>query len=104
MWLDLRLREKVWLYEGGCRRGILVVMQEIDQSLKMERKPATTTRRNGILNLSATSCRIRIRELLLIRRENNRIISVKLVLQKMTAVMEISLSFLMAVRNLARIA
>ena len=37
-------------------------------------------KKKGISNLSATRCRIRIKELLLIRRENNRIISVKLVL------------------------
>ena len=79
------------------------MIQEVDRSLKIERIPATTAKRRGTLNLSATSCRIRIRELLLIRRENNQIILVKLVLEKITAVMDNSLSFLMVVPNLVRI-
>ena len=91
------------MFEGGHKRGILVVMQGVDQSLKIERRSTTIAKRRGKLNLSATSCRIRKRELPLIRRENNRIIPVKLVLRKRTTMMENYLSFLMAVPNLVRI-
>ena len=52
-------------------RGILVVMLGVSRSLKIETKAAITAKTKGTLNLSATSCRIRIRELLLIKRENN---------------------------------
>ena len=78
-----------------------MVMQEVDRSLKIDRQPETTAKRRGILNLSATSYKIRIREELLIRSANNQIILVKLVLQKMTKVMENSLSFLIVIPNLS---
>ena len=60
---------EVWLFEGGHMRGILMVMQRVGQSLKIKTKSATTAKRRGILNLSATTYRIRIRELLLVRRK-----------------------------------
>ena len=91
------------LFEEGQRKEILMVMRGTYRNPVIKTKLASTIRKMGTSNLSVISCRIRIRELLQIKRENNKKNLMKLMLQKMSIVMENSLLFLMTTPNLARI-
>ena len=68
-------------------RGIMVVIRRVDQNPKNRDIICRYCKKKDISNLNATSCRISIRKLLLIRRENNQKISVKPMLQKIITVM-----------------
>ena len=91
------------LFEEGHKKEILLVMQGADRNLKIKSKLASTVRKKGTSSLNVISCRIRIRELLQIKRENNQKNPMKPVLQKVRIMMENSLLFLMATPNLVRI-
>ena len=57
-----------------------MVMRGVDRNIVIKMKPIGTIRKRGTPNLNAISCRIRIRELLQIKRENNQKNPVKPVL------------------------
>ena len=71
MWLDLKLKQRALLFKGGHKKEILVVMRGADRNPVIKTKPTGIVRKMGTLNLNAISYRIRIRELLQIKRENN---------------------------------
>ena len=60
------------LFEEGQRKEILMVMRGTYRNPVIKTKLASTIRKMGTSNLSVISCRIRIRELLQIKRKNNR--------------------------------
>ena len=59
-----------------------------NQNPTIKTKSTSTVRKKGTLNLNVISCRIRIRKLLQIKRKNNQKNLVKLVLHKMSTLME----------------
>ena len=67
-----------------------------------ETRLETIARKRGASYLNVISCRIRIRELLN-KKGNNQKIPMKLVLQKISIVLETSYLFLIATPNLLRI-
>ena len=89
--------------QGRTQERILVVMRGANQIPIIKTKPTCDVRKRSTSNLNAISCKIRIRKLLQIRKENNQKIPVKPVLKKISTMMENSQLFLMATPNLARI-
>ena len=64
------------MFEEGNKREILMMIIGVGQSLQIRIKLVVTTKKD-ILNLSALSYKISIKELLHIKRENNWKIPVK---------------------------
>ena len=42
-----KAQEEGLVIQGGCKKGILVVMQKVDRSLKIKRKLVTTAKKKG---------------------------------------------------------
>lgn len=75
---------------GDHRKRILDVRLEVGRNLEIKIGLASTTRRRGksSLNFISSRLKIKIRKLLITRRENNLRVSVKLVLLNIIVVME----------------